>query len=190
MRKIYIALLTVGVLAGAPWAVTHAIFSDSEAIDANTFTVGSVDISTDPTTALVTYSAMLPGDVTTAALDVSNDGTLDLRYAISSSATNADSKGLKDQLVLTIKSVDATAPETPCDDFDGTQLYTGDVDSSDGKLVGDSTQGADSGDRNLVASASETLCFRVSLPSGTGNSYQGATTTVTFTFDAEQTDNN
>lgn len=189
-RKIYIAMLTVGVLAGAPWAVTHAIFTDSDDIDANTFTVGSVSLSTSPTTALVTYSTMLPGDVTTQPLVVSNDGTLALRYAVSSSATNADSKGLKDQLVLTIKTIDVTGPGTPCNDFDGTQLYTGDTDSTAGKLVGDSTQGADSGDRELAASASETLCFRVSLPSGTGNSYQGATTTVTFTFDAEQTVNN
>jgi hypothetical protein len=30
----------------------------------------------------------------------------------------------------------------------------------------------------------------VSLPSGTGNAYQGAATTTTFTFDAEQTSSN
>ena len=190
MRKFYIALLVVGVLAGAPWAVTSAIWTDSADIDANTFSTGSVDIATTPATALVTFSGMAPTDSVTEDLVVSNDGALELRYAISSSATNADGKALKDQLTLTIKTVDATTPGTPCDDFDGTQLYTGDLDGSTGALVGDSAQGADTGDRTLAAGADETLCFRVSLPSDTGNSYQSAATTATFTFDAEQTSSN
>jgi len=46
------------------------------------------------------------------------------------------------------------------------------------------------GDRTLAASASEILCFNVSLPSGTGNAYQGLTSTATFAFQAEQTTNN
>ncbi len=190
MRKLYIALLVVGVLAGAPWAVTHAIWTDSADVGANTFSTGSVDIATTPTTALVTFSDMAPSDSVTNDLVVSNDGTLELRYAISSAATNADAKGLKDQLTLTIKTIDVTTPGTPCDDFDGTQLYSGDLDSTAGKLVGDSAQGADTGDRTLAASGSETLCFRVSLPSGTDNTFQSAATTATFTFDAEQTSSN
>jgi len=42
----------------------------------------------------------------------------------------------------------------------------------------------------LNAGASETLCFRVTLPSSTGSAYQSASTTTTFTFDAEQTSSN
>ena len=91
---------------------------------------------------------------------------------------------------MTIKTIDVTTPGTPCDDFDGTQLYTGDMDSTAGQLVGDSTSGADTGDRVLAASASETLCFRAELPLSTGNSFQGATTTATFNFVSEQTANN
>lgn len=188
-------LLKAGLAFGLSLAtvvvmVTGAIFTDSASVGSNTFSTGTVDISTSPTTALVSFSGMAPGDSTTQSLSVSNAGTLALRYAISSSATNADTKALKDQLTLTIKTIDATLPATPCDDFDGTQLYTGDTDSTAGKLVGDSTQGAQAGDRALSASASETLCFRVELPSSTGNTFQDATTTVTFTFDAEQTANN
>jgi hypothetical protein len=183
-------LLMLFVAGAAFRSGSLAVFTDAQTVDANTFTTGSVDISTSPATALVTYSAMAPGDSTTQSLVVSNTGTLQLRYAISASATNTDSLGLKDQLTLTIKTIDVTTPGTPCDNFDGTQLYTGDVDGSAGKLVGDNAQGADTGDRTLNAAASETLCFRVSLPLRTGNSFQGATTTATFTFDAEQTANN
>ena len=57
-------------------------------------------------------------------------------------------------------------------------------------IFGDPTQGAQSGDRTLNAGASEVLCIQVSLPSSSGNTYQGITTTATFTFNAEQTANN
>ncbi len=190
MRKIYALMLAGGVLAGAPWAITQAVFTESPTVGDNTFSAGTVDVTTSPTTAVVSYSNMAPGDLTTQSLSVTNAGTLAARYAISGSATNADAKALKDQLALTIKTVDVTTPASPCNEFDGTQLYTGDTDSTAGKLVGDSTQGGQAGDRTLASSASETLCFRVSLPSASGNAFQNASTTVTFTFDAEQTANN
>lgn len=190
MRRVCISLLALGVVAGAPWAVTHAIFSDTASAGSNTFTTGTVDLSLSPATAVVGYANMAPGDATTASLVVTDGGTLELRYAISASATNPDGLGLKDQLALTIKTIDVTTPGSPCSDFDGTQLYAGDLDGTTGALVGASTQGADPGDRVLAASGSETLCFRVSLPPTTGDAYQGASTTASFTFDAEQTAGN
>jgi predicted ribosomally synthesized peptide with SipW-like signal peptide len=185
-----LALLGIGLLGLLAGLSSLAIFTDSAVVDGNSFTTGTVDISTAPTTALVTYNNMAPGDQVTNPLVVTNAGTLQLRYAVSSTATNTDGKGLKDQLTLTIKTIDVTTPGTPCDDFDGTQLYTGDADGTTGALVGSNAQGAQAGDRTLDASISETLCFQVLLPSSTGNAFQNATTTATFTFDAEQTANN
>jgi spore coat-associated protein N len=181
------AVLTVATLAGG--MVSLAVFTGTANVPANTFTTGSVIISTNPTTALVTFAAMAPGDQVTAPITVSNDGTLALRYAVSSVATNADTKGLKDQLVLTIKS-----GVTTCDNANyaatGVQLYSGDLDSTAGKLIGDAATGADPGDRTLASLANEVLCFHVSLPILTGDAFQAATTTATFTFAAEQTKNN
>jgi predicted ribosomally synthesized peptide with SipW-like signal peptide len=190
VKKILFTLIAVGLLSAMSGMGGLAVFTDQAANDANTFTTGTVDISTSPASAFITFSNMAPGDSTTQSLVVSNAGTLQLRYAISSSATNTDGKGLKDQLVLTIKTIDVTTPATPCDNFDGTQLYTGDLDGTTGALVGSNTQGQQAGDRTLNASSNETLCFRVALPLSTGNAYQNATTTATFTFDAEQTINN
>ena len=190
MRKLYALVLAAGLTVGAPWAITNALFSDSESVGSNTFTNGTVDIATSPASAAISYSNMAPGDSTTESIVVSNDGSLDQRYSMTSTATNADTKALKDQLVLTVKSIDATVPATPCDDFDGAQLYTGDLDGSTGAILGDATAGAQGGDRSLSAAGSETLCFQVSLPSATGNTYQGAATTATFVFAAEQTANN
>jgi len=188
-------LLTGGVLMGFATVLvtgTMAMMTSQATVGgSNSFTSGSVSLTTDhPSTAIVSFSGMMPGDSVGAnPLVVTNNGSAQLRYAVSSTATNTDTLGLKDALTLTVKTIDVTAPGVPCDNFDGTQLYTGDLDSTAGKLVGDSTQGSQAGDRTLAAAAAETLCFKVSFPSSaTGPA--SAATTVTFTFSAEQTVNN
>jgi hypothetical protein len=167
-----------------------ALFTD-QASAASAFTTGTIVLDDVKIDALVlTTTALMPGDAVTDDVAVENDGTAELRYAMSSSSTNADTLALRDALSLTVKTVDVTTPGTPCNDFDGaTTLYSGVIGASTAAF-GDPTAGDDSGDRTLAAGASETLCFRVSLPSSTGNGAQGATTTTTFTFDAEQTSSN
>ena len=198
LKKLTVVAVLVALVGVAANSGTLAVFTDAAPSNNNTFTTGTLDLKLsdnnetdlDSVSTSVTFTAMAPGDTVTDRIVPKNTGSLALRYAISASATNADSKGLKDQLVLTIKTIDVTTPGIPCDNFDGTQLYTGDTDSTAGKLVGDNTQGAQAGDRTLAAAASETLCFRVNFPLSTGNTFQNATTTVTFTFDAEQTSSN
>jgi hypothetical protein len=167
-----------------------ALFTDQESA-ASAFTTGTIVLDDVKIDALVlTTTALMPGDAVTDDVVVENDGTAELRYAMSSSSTNPDTRALRDALSLTVKTVDVTTPAIPCDDFDGAStLYTGIIGASTAAF-GDPTAGDDTGDRTLAAGASETLCFRVSLPSSTGNSAQGATTTTTFTFDAEQTSSN
>lgn len=192
-RRRILGLLLLGLLLipsiGTSY-LTFALFTDQETVTAD-FTTGTIDLDGTKIDALVlTSSAMMPGDTITDDVVVENDGSAQLRYAMTTASTNGDSKALRDALTLTIKTIDATTPGTPCDNFDGTStLYNGVLGASTAKF-GNPNQGSDSGDRTLNAGANETLCFRVSLPSGTGNAYQGATTTTTFTFDAEQTANN
>ena len=63
MRKVVlVALLGIGVLGLIAGTSTLAVFTDSAAVGSNSFTTGTVDISTSPTSALVTYSGMAPGD--------------------------------------------------------------------------------------------------------------------------------
>jgi predicted ribosomally synthesized peptide with SipW-like signal peptide len=190
ITKALASVLVLVMMGGAMTLGTNAVFSDTATLGTNSFQTGTIDISTSPASALFTVSAMMPGDSVTQPLTVNNDGSAELRYAISASATDPDSQALKDQLTLTIKSVDSTTPGVPCDDFDGTQLYSGDLDGTTGALVGDNSQGAQAGDRVIAASSSEVLCFQVSLPLATGNSAQDTSTEATFTFDAEQTANN
>jgi hypothetical protein len=178
-------LLAIGILAGAPWALTHAVFSDTQAVTGNTFSTGSVDISTSPTSALVTFTAMTPGDKVTAPLTVSNAGTMQLRYAMSTSISGSTT--LSDGLTLQIKTGVTTCTNAGFG-TDGTSIYgSGTLTAG---AIGSNAQGSQAGDRTLNASANEVLCFQVALPSSAGSSLQGLSTTATFTFDAEQTANN
>ena len=188
LSRILVVLLVVGIVAASLGVASNAIWTDSEDVDANVFSTGTLDIGTSPTTALVTFSDMAPGDEVTAEITVSNAGSLDLRYAVTSTTTEDT---LAAQLDLTIKSGVTTCTNAGFD-TDGTVVYaTGDLGSTTGiDVIGDPTQGDDTGDRTLAATANEDLCFNVELPSSTGDSFQGLTSTATFTFAAEQTDNN
>ena len=175
----FVALLSISVLA---------LFTDTASVPGNTFSTGTVDITTSPTTALVTFSAMAPGDQVTAPVTVTNAGTLQLRYAVTSTTTE---DVLAAELDLTIKSGVTTCTNGGFG-ADGTVVYAAaDLGSTTGiNVVGDPAQGAQAGDRTLNASANEILCFNVSLPTSATNAAQGLTTTATFAFEAEQTSSN
>jgi predicted ribosomally synthesized peptide with SipW-like signal peptide len=189
-RRLLFILPLLAMLSAGAGQLSLALFTDTETVDA-TFTTGTIDLDEAKIDALVlTTTAMMPGDSVTDDVVVENDGTAQLRYAMTTSSTNSDGLGLRDVLTLTVKTIDATTPGTPCDNFDGTTVLAATVLGASTAGFGDTTPGDDTGDRSLDAAANETLCFRVSLPSGTGNGYQGATTTTTFSFVAEQTSSN
>ncbi len=184
-------LMTVGLLSSLAAVLTIsalAIFTDTESVGSNTFTTGTIDISTSPTTALVTFSNMLPGDQVTAPITVTNAGANQLRYAVTSTTTENTLAG---QLDLTIKSGVTTCTNAGFGASGSVVYATGDLGSTTGvNVIGSPTQGSQAGDRTLNGSANEVLCFNVSLPSSSGNTYQNLTTTATFAFAAEQTANN
>jgi spore coat-associated protein N len=179
-----LGLLAVALVGGSlsAGALSLALFTSTAASSGNAFAAGTVVIGVAPATAAVTASNMMPGDTVNGSLTVSNTGTAQLRYAMTSASTNADSKALRDQLQLTVKTAG-----TSCAAFDGTSLYGGALSAA---AFGSVTAGQQTGDRTVNAGANEILCFRATLPIATGNTFQGATTTATFTFDAEQTANN
>ena len=176
-------LLCGGALSGMIWAGTFATFTDSGTAQ-STFTAGTVDLvlsaDTDDAYAFtsIEMSNMKPGDVTYAPLTIANTGTLGFSYSMSTSATNGDSKGLRDQLVLGIKKV---ANAAACDSAGVGYAASIDVLTAEGALSGGAIAS-----RSLTAGSSEVACFKVQLPTSAGDSFQGATTTATFTFAATQ----
>ena len=185
-----LALVALGS-TGLAVVGSGAVFTDTQSIGANTFTTGTVKLATTPTTAAVTLTNMAPGDSKVGSITVSNAGTLAQRYAVVSTADNADGKGLAAQLLMTVKT-GVTACTAAGFATDGTVVYGPSVfgTTAGTKVIGDSTQGSQAGDRTLAAPASENLCVLVSLPLATGNAFQNATTTAVLTFNAEQTANN
>jgi spore coat-associated protein N len=179
-RRGIVALLgAVSILTIGAGSISLAQFTDTDS-SAWDFATGTIDVNSNP--ALMTaVSAMMPGDQETQALTISNDGSGDLRYALSVAATDALGSALK----LTVNEEDAGGG---CAAFSGATVLA--ATALDGAAVGDATQGADAGDRDLAAGASEVLCFRVSLPLSAGDALQGATSAATFSFAAEQTANN
>lgn len=187
-RKLAATVLVLALFVALVSLTAFGLFTDTASVGSNVFSTGTVDISTAPASAFITFSNMAPGDQVTAPITVSNLGTLDLRYAVRSTTTAGT---LAAQLDLTIKSGVTTCTNAGFG-ATGIVLYAAaDLGSTTGiNVVGDPTQGAQAGDRALVTGASETLCFNVSLPLSTGNAFQNLTTTATFDFLAEQTRNN
>jgi hypothetical protein len=179
-RRGIVALLgAISILTIGAGSISLAQFTDS-ASSTWAFTTGTIDVSSSPTV-LTAVTNMLPGDNATQAVTIANGGTGDLRYALSTAATGA----LGTQLQLTVKTQDGGGG---CAAFTGTSVLA--ATTLNGAAIGNGAQGIDPGDRNLAAGASEVLCFRVSLSLLTGNTFQGVSSAVTFTFNAEQTANN
>ena len=69
--------------------MTGAIFTDTENVGGNTFSTGDVEISPSVTTDLVSFTtpAMVPGDSVVDGVTVTNAGSVEMRYAVTSTTT-------------------------------------------------------------------------------------------------------
>lgn len=183
-----LASVAVLALAGGVFTVSSlALFTDQESVTGNAFSTGSIDLVAAPATVAITDLNMIPGDQVTAPITVSNSGTLEFRYSMTSTT---DEDTLASELVMTVKS-DVTSCTDATWQADGTVLYSGVLGSTTtANVMGDNTTGAQAGDRVLASSAAEELCFNVSLPAAATNAVAGLASTAIFTFDAEQTANN
>ncbi len=177
LALLWVILLVLGLGAGS---VSLATFVDQDGSSGG-FTAGTVTLGLSPTTSVLSMSGMVPGNQIAAPLTIQNTGTLNLRYAMTASATDADGKHLRDALNLTIER------RTGCGGSVLETLYDGPIGAA---IYGDPRAGTDPGDRTLSTSASEVLCFRAALPSDVDPLYGSASTTVTLTFWSEQTAGN
>lgn len=181
-----VGALTVACV-GVAGIASSALFTDTDTSSGNSFTAGTVDINSGGGTAVFTVANLAPGDVNYGKIPVANDGSLQLRYAVTSSSTNTDSKALAAQLDTKVVSIASNATCNAAAVAAGTAIFDGKLGSL---ALGNTGAGSQAGDRVLNAAASEALCLSVSFPAVSGNSYQAATTSTTVTFAAEQTANN
>jgi predicted ribosomally synthesized peptide with SipW-like signal peptide len=175
-------------------AVSMAVFTDTETVDA-TFTSGTIILDATKIDALnlALGDNWVPGDSVTGSVDVENDGTNPLRYSLNTTTTSvagANGGVLNTALLVEVKTIDATTPVTKCNEFDGTALQASEALGSSNVMFGTVSPTVGTGDRTVLAAATDVLCIRISLPIATGDTFQGATAVATFTFNAEQTENN
>jgi predicted ribosomally synthesized peptide with SipW-like signal peptide len=145
-RALLAVLLSASLAMLGAGAMTLAQFTDSEA-SSGSWTTGTIVLGVSPATSFSANSIM-PGAGGSQTITVDNNGTGALRYTMTTSADNADGKGLAAQLDLTIQAGTCAAP--------GATLYSGSLDAA---FLGDNTQGDDPGDRTVAAGASDSLCF-------------------------------
>lgn len=174
---------SAGVLVGGMWGSSLAVFT-GQASSAGSFTSGNVDIAASPSSPTsLNVTDMAPGDVATAPITVTNSGSLDLRYALSSAATGA----LAPALTGTVKTGVTDCSTTG---FGSSGTVVAPATALGSLAVGDPAAGAQAGDRTLAPGASEVLCVQVALPVATGDTYESTSASLTLTFSAEQTRNN
>lgn len=193
-KRILVTLAGAVTLASlAAGAVSLAVFTDTETVDA-TFTSGTIILDAAKIDGLSTTLALgdnwVPGDSVTGVVEVQNDGTNQLRYSLTSTTTSvAGPNGGVLNAALTVEVRVADVDNT-CTLFTGAALQVSEVLGASNGLFGDPSPTVGTGDRTVAPAASDFICVKVSLPIITGDTYQGATATTTFTFNAEQTENN
>ena len=177
MKKILgltIALLLIISLSGIGiWAY----FLDTETSTANILAAGTLDLSWTSESGVplpFNVDSMAPGETVEARVSIRNNGTLQLRYAMTTDVVSGTT--LADQLQCRLYDYENSI-----------DLYNG---SLSGAHIGDQSQGQQTGDRLVDGNSADYLAIEITLPADTGNEYQGLSTNVTFNFIAEQTVNN
>ena len=182
-----VALMAL-VLAAMTIGATGARFTDSATSTANTFTTGTLDLkladnnesASNAVTSSITVGGLRPGDTATdKPIVVSNSGTLAMKYTMATTIAAASAVNLE-----------TTASNLTVTILLGSGGSCGSVAAIVGQAATALSASIISTARTLAAGASETLCFRVAMPTGAANNVQGASATATFTFSGVQTRNN
>jgi spore coat-associated protein N len=175
---------TLGVLAAVLLATAIAIgsgatFTAQSSNPNNSFATGTLTMSNSlANAAILTASNMKPGDSATGTLDIQNTGSLSGTYSLSRSAlTDSDnSNPLSAKLDLVVKDCGDFSSGTPTCDAGDPVKYTGTLAAmSSAASLG-----------TFAANEKHRYQFTVTLNSGAGSVYEGATSTATFQWDATQ----
>jgi hypothetical protein len=187
-RMIALALIAIAVLSSEVHGETVAYFRRVGTSATNPVTGSTLDLATGPSSLTTTIDDIVPGETQTFPLTVTNSGSVTARYALSTTATNVDTKALATQLTLTIKR-NVSSCSVAGFASTGTLVYGADSSlaslGSPLSIIGTYTAYPNGGPV-LTEGSSDSLCLRIRLPAATGTSYQGSATAVTFTVSAHQ----
>lgn len=176
LAALAMSLAAVGLVVGS-----GADFTSATANPSNTFSSGTLShTNSKSNAAILTASAMKPGGTATGSVTITNTGSLAGTFSLSkSNLTNpvlgTGSERLSDQLDLLIRDGSTT-------------VYTGKLGAMgtialDGDTV---TAGTQPFGASGSPTAAHTYDFTVTLPSATGNAYQGTSMSVQYDWSATQ----
>ena len=162
-------------------STTGALWRDEATVDAGAVTTGSLVLLVGGQPEPYTFDALTtgnltPGQAVRAPLTVSNGGTTDMTFGLTSviaTAVSPADEELAGALLLTV-TMDEACGETP----------------PPGAVLLESVPldpAATFAGRPLAPSSSETLCIEVALEADAPIAAAAGTTSVTFTFRGEQT---
>ncbi|MCP5028119.1 MAG: hypothetical protein GY929_17725 [Actinomycetia bacterium] len=162
----------------------QAAFGDAEVVGVNRLTSATVDVEPGERTATMTVTNMAPGDRAFGSIEVVNEGTLPLRYLLTSVASPSP---LNPWLQWSIWPPDQsmgcdTLPDSSTLIVDG-RVLDGSASST---VFGSLEPGLDPGDRILQPADTEELCVSVELRLEAPDSVQGQTLDQEFVIHAEQ----
>jgi hypothetical protein len=183
-----LAALLIALTFGAP-PFAHAAAAILSASDfGGHYTSGTVRIRAVQSDGSPTGTALAPGAPMVETVVVTNEGSLELRYAVTAETAGLPLAG---ELTVTVWNLvtkqDAGAA---CGTQSPASILFGPATLGSAKtvrVIGDPAQGAQVGDRTLTSGASETLCIQMIAPLR-ADGWSGST--PVFNLDAEQTDNN
>lgn len=169
-KKIGGALLGTALGAALIGGGTFAIFTDSATNTQNTFTAGTLDINVGEEIAFSgTIGNLAPGDKGSQTFEVTNDGSLQLRYDIA-------------------QALEAGAGTLVLGDATKDLKFKIEYSTDNGTTYTTVTPG----NNNIVMDPEASHLYRVTyeLPQGADNPYQGGSSDFQLTFSGEQTRNN
>ena len=173
------AVLSLGIVLGFGSVGTLAAWTDDATASGATFSSGTIDLIVGGAAndafdfSAMGVTNMVPGSTEAQTITVNNNGSATFKYTVTSAATNGDTKALRDALTWRITTGTASGADLSrvCS---GTLVISG--TGINGSLI--------STGRQVLTTATETLCFEVTLPTNALTALQGATTTAILTFTA------
>lgn len=201
-------LLTTQAGRGTLAYFTSSAVSGDNQLIAGTLLVSVADADQAPTGSIsqsIYGLNLAPGSTHGGFIDVWNQGSLELRYSLTTvDNTNAGfpaNVALDDNLYVAVGALPILVPTDPMPVCGPTYGFgqqevippSANMLMKD-LLIGDILQGQQPGDRTILPTLGERLCIYASIPLGDGsgidNQMQAGATAFTFTVNAEQVINN
>ena len=183
LGKVLMTLLVIGVSGSTVSYGTFATFTAQTTNPSNTFATGTLVLTTSsPAAAIMTISALKPGDSIARPLTLSNTGSINSTYTLTTTAPTSTlldtdtTNGLKLEITRCTTGAWSGGPPSYTCTGGGSAVVLGPVSIIQAaQAIG-----------SLNASSSDNLLVKISLPSGAGNTFQNLSSTILFTWDATQ----